>query len=159
MIWHLRFAIGAALVATVTSVSLSQENQPKTYEENAKNFAFGKLGFSMTLNEFKREFPRAQIGKGTDEKIGFYHYALDDPQNAASGIAVWFFEGKLLEIGIFYNKDLDRRLEKIGGAKVLLDRLEQKFGKFNPLDYSDDRGKRNKDNLAYAQCRTHHHSH
>jgi hypothetical protein len=117
----------------------AQEKDTKKQEDNARKFAFGKINFSLTLDEFKKEFPGAKKGRDTNEKINLYQYAIDDPQNVASWITVWFFDGKLLELCIAYNKKSDRRLENIGGAKVLLQRLEEKFGAFLPSNASDDR--------------------
>ncbi len=134
-------AIFFVLFVMCVSRGLAQDDETKKYEDNARNFAFGKINFSMTLDEFKKEFPQALKGQGTNEKIAYYQYSIVDPQKVASGITVWFYDGKLLEIGIVYNKDLDMKLEKIGGAKVLLERLQQKFGNFSPFNFTDDRKK------------------
>ena len=79
--------------------------------------------------------------KETNEKIGFYRFDIQDPNEVASGVTAWFYDDKLLEIAIVYNMDGDRRLEKIGGGIVLLKRLEAKFGQFGPFNFSEDKVK------------------
>jgi hypothetical protein len=134
------FLLAMQVLLSVPSL-YAQEKDTKKQEDNARKFAFGTINFSMTLDEFKKEFPGAIKGQATNEKINYYQYSIDDPRNVASWITVWFFDGKLLELCIGYNKNLDRRLEKIGGAKVLLQRLEEKFGTFRPSNSSEDRVK------------------
>ncbi|MEI7684844.1 MAG: hypothetical protein WCL32_07430 [Planctomycetota bacterium] len=137
-------AVKATLLLLVTlhfAHATPVQAQTKEQVENAKNFAFGKINFSMTLDEFKKEFPFATKGKETNEKIDYYRFDIADPNKNASGVTVWFYDGKLLELAFTYDNVGDRKLNRIGGAKVLMQRLEAKFGQYDPLNVSDDRVK------------------
>jgi hypothetical protein len=110
--------------------------QDSDRDRNARDFAVaGKIGFNMTLEGFKKEYPLAARGKSTDEKIGYYHFVVNSVPNT-DGVIVWFFDGKLLEVAPVYTED---RIRNLGGAEAFVKALKNKFG--NNDGFRDDKVK------------------
>ena len=66
-------ALASVLLCPVPSL-VAQETDTKKQEDNARNFAFAKINFSMTLAEFKEQFPLAFKGSPLNIDLLYVSY-------------------------------------------------------------------------------------
>jgi hypothetical protein len=124
-------ASSSTSAASSSNSTVASSSKPKadgrTEEQTkaAKEFKFEGVSFSTTLEEFKTAHPDAELqAEDSDKKIRLEVYLADS--EAASILMVKFFDGQLMEMRILYDV---KKVNKIGGWEVLLERLVDKFGK------------------------------
>lgn len=117
------------MLIVFSSFSFSQITK---FEKNAKDFEFDKLKIGDNLPDFMRRYPSAIKVNNKDEDIGITSYKVDGLKSASYGF-FYFFDNKVYLISIVYTKE---KLNNIGGAKTLSDRLYEKLGKDN-VEYKE----------------------
>ncbi len=101
------------------------------------DFAFEGTSFNTTSTEFKKAHPDFTVQPETNLDLGI-EVLLTFTTSNASNIIVKFYKGHLCSITITYDGE---KVQHIGGANVILERLIKKFGEPNlkslsPGDYS-----------------------
>jgi hypothetical protein len=125
-------AVAAIAAAMLTTHSLSADQRFLLNERALSSLEFDGQQLPATLADFKQQFPHAQLDEGCgDAKAGLVCYTVTG-WGQADTAQFLFCDERLYQFETRYSLDT---LKKMGGAKVLLNKLLAAWG---PADHAGE---------------------
>jgi hypothetical protein len=126
----MRTLFGVVWICAVLTAAAARGDDLTDQEKAARDFAFEKTKLGISLVDFKKRFPKAQLNEdSTDPKLKQVGYIAEAA--SASGCQYAFLDDKLYQLTIAYSTE---KVDKLGGWRVLLEKLTDKFGKCDEGD-------------------------
>jgi hypothetical protein len=125
---RLTLLLCAALVSAAVTSGHAADDDLTEAEKFARDFSFDKVKLGLPVKDFLKRYPKAKR-TDTDAKLKIELYTVPVPP--ATSCAYLFQDGSLYEMRLLYDV---AATEKMGGWKVLIDKLVDKLGKVEPGD-------------------------
>lgn len=131
----MRYLCTSLVVLTIAGTGLAAD--PK-HQQAAQSFSFEGVSFNTTLEEFRKKYPDAKLdSKASNEKLGLQ--VFDNTKLKYCQLAEYsFVNDKLMSVKVYY---LAQDFQKSGGFEVFMEKLLERFGKWDPDSPEMEEGK------------------